>query len=163
LFRIYTEGIRNVDIPFDRIMAAVDDDDVDAGLLIHEGQITYRTLGYHKVLDFGELWETESGGLPLPLGLDVVRKDLGEDLGRKLSKGLKASIAYGYDHQDESIPYALQWGRGIEQSLGEKFVKMYVSDLTIDMGEKGKQGLELLFRKGIEKGFLPEVGTIDLL
>ena len=163
LFNIYSEGIRNVDIPFDQIMAAVDDEDVDAGLLIHEGQITYRELGYHKVLDFGELWEKETSGLPLPLGLDVVRKDLGEDLGRRLSKGLKESIAYGYNHQDESIPYALQWGRGIERSLGEKFVKMYVSDLTIDMGEKGTKALELLFRKGKDKGLIPGIPDLTLL
>ena len=132
-------------------------------MLIHEGQITYRALGYHKVLDFGELWEKETGGLPLPLGLDVVRRDLGEKLGGLLSKGLKESIAYGYSHQDESIPYALQWGRGIERSLGETFVKMYVSDLTIDMGEKGKQALELLFAKGSSKGLLPAVPAFDLL
>jgi 1,4-dihydroxy-6-naphthoate synthase len=163
LFKIYTEGIRNVDLPFDRIMTAVDEEDVDAGLLIHEGQITYRSLGYHKVLDFGELWEKETGGLPLPLGLDVVRRDLGEDLGRRLSKGLRDSIAYGYNHQDESIPYALQWGRGIERSLGEKFVKMYVSDVTIDMGDRGKEALDLLFRKGREKGLLPPVEDMTLL
>ena len=163
LFRIFTEEIRNVDIPFDQIMAAVDDEDVDAGLLIHEGQITYRTLGYHKILDFGELWEKEASGLPLPLGLDVVRKDLGKDLAARLSNGLKESIAYGYSHQDESIPYALQWGRGIEKSLGEKFVKMYVSDLTIDMGEKGKKALEILFQMAKSKGLIPEEPEVMLL
>ncbi len=162
LFKIFTDGIRNEDMPFDRIMQAVDDGIVDAGLLIHEGQITYRSLGYNKILDFGELWQQETGGLPLPLGLDVVRKDLGEELARKLSQGLKDSISYGYEHQDESIPYAMQWGRGIDRSLGEKFVKMYVSGLTIDMGEPGKKALELLFRKGFEKGLLPTVPPIEL-
>jgi len=95
LFKIFTQGINNVDMPFDRIMSAVDEGMVDAGLLIHEGQITYRSLGYHKILDFGELWQEETGGLPLPLGLDVVKKDLGENLARKLSQGLQQSIAYG--------------------------------------------------------------------
>lgn len=155
LFKTFTEGINNIDMPFDKIMEAVDSGDVDAGLLIHEGQITYQSLGYNKILDFGEFWEKETNGLPLPLGLDVVRKDLGEAMARKLSEGLKASIAYGYNHQDESIPYAMQWGRGIDYTLGEKFVKMYVSDLTIDMGEKGKQALELLFKRGFEKGLIP--------
>lgn len=163
LFKIFTEGIENIDLPFDQIMKAVDDGTVDAGLLIHEGQITYQSLGYNKVLDFGELWEEKTSGLPLPLGLDVVRKDLGEDLARKLSIGLKESIAYGYKHQDESIPYAMQWGRGIDYKLGEKFVKMYVSELTIDMGENGKHALELLFRMGKEKGILPSTLEIKLL
>jgi 1,4-dihydroxy-6-naphthoate synthase len=162
LLKSFTDGIRNIDMPFDRIMGAVDNGTVDAGLLIHEGQITYQSLGYHKVLDFGEFWEEETNGLPLPLGLDVVRKDLGEDLARKLSHGLKDSIAYGYAHQDESIPYAMQWGRGIDYKLGEKFVKMYVTELTIDMGEKGKRALEILFKKGKEKGLIPQVPTIDL-
>jgi 1,4-dihydroxy-6-naphthoate synthase len=155
LFKIFTRDIRNEDMPFDKIIEAVDNGTVDAGLLIHEGQITYQSLGYNKVLDFGELWEEKTNGLPLPLGLDVVRQDLGQELARKLSIGLKESIAYGYEHQDEAIPYALQWGRGIDKKLGEKFVKMYVSDLTIDMGEPGRKALELLFRMGNEKGLLP--------
>ncbi len=162
LFKTFTDGIRNIDMPFDRIMDAVDQGTVDAGLLIHEGQITYESLGYNKVLDFGEFWESETHGLPLPLGLDVVRKDLGEAMARTLSRGLKESIAYGYKHQDESIPYALQWGRGISTTLGEKFVKMYVSELTIDMGEKGKAALELLFAKGAEKGLIPKVSPFEL-
>jgi 1,4-dihydroxy-6-naphthoate synthase len=163
LFRTFTSGIRHIDMPFDRIMQAVDDGTVDAGLLIHEGQITYASLGYHNVLDFGEFWDRESGGLPLPLGLDVVRKDLGMDLARRLSTGLRDSIAYGYAHQEESVPYALQWGRGIDRKLGEKFVKMYVSDLTIDMGERGQRGLELLFAKARERGIVTGDVKIELV
>ena len=162
LFKIFAPGIRNVDMPFDAIMKAVDDGKIDAGLLIHEGQITYKELGYQKVLDFGELWQEETRGLPLPLGLDVVRKDIGEDLARKLSRGLKESIDYGYRFQNESIPYALQWGRGINTALGEKFVKMYVSELTIDMGDNGKRALEYLFRLGYEKGLIPKVSPLTL-
>ncbi|HEX9006939.1 MAG TPA: MqnA/MqnD/SBP family protein [Bacteroidota bacterium] len=163
LFRIFTDGIRHVDMPFDAIMQAIDAGSVDAGLLIHEGQITYQSLGYRKVLDFGELWQEHAGGLPLPLGLDVVRRDLGLDLARRLARGLRESIAYGYAHQDASIPYALRWGRGIERKLGEKFVKMYVSELTIDMGEKGKRALELLFELGARKGAVPRTGAIELV
>ncbi len=163
LFRTFTEGIRHIDMPFDTIMEAVDSGSVDAGLLIHEGQITYRSLGYNKILDFGEFWDRETGGLPLPLGLDVVRKDLGMDLATRLSHGLKESIAYGYAHQDEAIPYAMRWGRGIDYTLGEKFVKMYVSDLTIDMGEKGLRGLEMLFARATEKGVVREVPEILLV
>jgi 1,4-dihydroxy-6-naphthoate synthase len=163
LFKIFTNGIKNVDMPFDKIMEAVDNNTVDAGLLIHEGQITYQSLGYHKILDFGEFWEKETTGLPLPLGLDVVRKDLGIDLARRLSRGLKESIAYGYDHQDESIPYAMQWGRGIDRELGGKFVKMYVSQLTIDMGENGQKGLEELFKRAQLKGLIPPMPAIELV
>jgi 1,4-dihydroxy-6-naphthoate synthase len=163
LFRTFTNGIKHVDMPFDKIMEAVDNATVDAGLLIHEGQITYQALGYNKILDFGEFWENETGGLPLPLGLDVVRKDLGIDLARRLSLALKESIAYGYDHQDESIPYAMQWGRGIDRELGGKFVKMYVSQLTIDMGEQGQRGLEELFTRAMAKGLIPPVPAIELV
>jgi 1,4-dihydroxy-6-naphthoate synthase len=163
LFRTFTDGIRHVDMPFDKIMDAVDKGEVDAGLLIHEGQITYQSLGYNKILDFGEFWEKETKGLPLPLGLDVVRKDLGMELAVKLSRGLKESIAYGYKHQDEAIPYAMQWGRGINYQLGEKFVKMYVSDLTIDMGEKGLAGLKLLFEKAAARGVVNGVPNIELV
>jgi 1,4-dihydroxy-6-naphthoate synthase len=162
LFKTFTEGIKNVDIQFDAIMDKVASGEFDAGLLIHEGQLTYTTEGFHKVLDFGEFWEKKSGGLPLPLGLDVVRKDLGEEMARRLSSGLKQSIHFGYTHQRESIPYALQWGRGINQQLGEKFVKMYVSELTVDMGEKGKKALNLLYKFGSEKGLIPPVPSIEL-
>lgn len=163
LFKTFTEGINNVDVPFDRIMDKVTSGEFDAGVLIHEGQLTYKAEGFHKVLDFGEFWEKKSNGLPLPLGLDVVRKDLGEELARKLSSGLKQSIHFGYTHQRESIPYALQWGRGINQQLGEKFVKMYVSELTVDMGEKGKKALNLLYKFGTERKIIPAVPEIQLL
>ncbi|HLX11850.1 MAG TPA: MqnA/MqnD/SBP family protein [Bacteroidota bacterium] len=163
LFKIFTDGIKNVDLPFDKIMGAIDDGTVDAGVIIHEGQITYKSLGYHKVLDFGELWQEKTDNLPLPLGLDLVRKDLGTVLAYQLSRGLRESIAYGYDHQDEAIPYAMQWGRGIDKELGARFVKMYVSDLTIDMGEQGKKALELLFQLGHEKGIIPRVEGFDLV
>lgn len=163
LFKIFTDGINNTDMAFDEIMSAVDRDEADAGLLIHEGQLTYQSLGYYKVLDFGELWEKETGGLPLPLGLDVVRKDIGWELASRLSHGLRDSIAYGYEHPGEAIPYAMQWGRGLEISLGEKFVKMYVSNLTIDMGENGKRALELLFDLGFKKGLIPQMSTIELV
>jgi len=163
LFKIFTEGIDNIDMPFDKIMQAVDQGTVEAGLLIHEGQLTYHSLGYNKILDFGELWEEKTTGLPLPLGLDVVRKDLGEELAQKLSQGLKDSIRYGYEHQEESIPYAMQWGRGIDRQLGEKFVKMYVNELTIDMGERGKKAIELLFRLGYEKELIPKLGKFKMV
>jgi 1,4-dihydroxy-6-naphthoate synthase len=161
LFKIFTEGIKQVDIPFDQIMDRVSSGEFDAGLLIHEGQITFQEQGFSKILDFGELWE-RLYGLPLPLGLDVVRKDLGEETARKLSQGLRQSIHYGYTHQSDAIPYALQYGRGIDVKLGEQFVKMYVSELTIDMGENGLKALQLLFRLGNERGVIPSIPSLDL-
>jgi 1,4-dihydroxy-6-naphthoate synthase len=101
-------------------------------------------------------------GLPLPLGLDVVRKDLGEELARKLSQGLRQSIHYGYTHQSDAIPYALQYGRGIDEKLGERFVKMYVSELTIDMGENGQKALQLLYRLAEERGLIPTIPALDM-
>ncbi len=161
LFKIFTEGIGQVDVPFDKIMDRVSSGEFDAGLLIHEGQITYRDQGFNKIVDFGELWQ-RLYGLPLPLGLDVVRKDLGEEMARKISLGLRQSIHYGYTHQEEAIPYALQYGRGINAKLGEQFVKMYVSELTVDMGENGLRALELMYRLAFERGAIPVKPSIEL-
>jgi 1,4-dihydroxy-6-naphthoate synthase len=162
IFKIFTDGLENVDVPFDQIMERVESDEFAAGVLIHEGQITYADQGFKKIIDFGELWKSRFGDLPLPLGLDVVRKDLGEVLARTLSDGLRQSIHYGYTHQSEAIPYALQYGRGIDIALGERFVKMYVSELTIDMGERGKKALQTLFRLGAERNLIAPVDTIKL-
>jgi 1,4-dihydroxy-6-naphthoate synthase len=162
IFKIFTDGLENVDVPFDQIMERVGSGEFAAGVLIHEGQITYVEQGFKKIIDFGELWKSRFGNLPLPLGLDVVRKDLGEMLAHTLSTGLKQSIHYGYTHQSEAIPYALQYGRGIDIALGERFVKMYVSELTIDMGERGKKALETLFKLGAERKLIAPVGSIEL-
>jgi len=163
LLRIYVDKVKNLDMPFDAIIAAVLEDKVDAGLLIHEGQINYHESGLNKLLDFGEVWRDDANGLPLPLGLDVVRRDLGLDLARRLSEGLRDSIHYGYQHQDESIPYALQFGRGINAQLGARFVKMYVNDVTIDMGVRGEKALHLLFKKAVEKKLIPHAPEIVLV
>jgi 1,4-dihydroxy-6-naphthoate synthase len=162
IVKIFTDGLDTVDIPFDQIMHRIDSGEFAAGVLIHEGQITYAAQGFTRILDFGTVWKERFGDLPLPLGLDVVRKDLGEELARRISHGLRQSIHYGYTHQEESIPYSLQYGRGIPQQLGERFVKMYVNELTVDMGERGKKALEELFRLGAEKSIIPPVPSIRL-
>jgi 1,4-dihydroxy-6-naphthoate synthase len=162
LFKSFTSGIPNFDIPFDQIMERVESGEFDAGVIIHEGQITYADQGFKKVIDFGELWAQTYDNLPLPLGLDVVRKDLGEVLARQISQGLRQSIHFGYTHQAESVPYALKYGRGISKELGERFVKMYVSELTIDMGKRGRDALQLLFRLGSDRKLIPAVPPIEL-
>ena len=162
LLRLYADDVDLVSLPFDKIMDAVRNGDVDAGVIIHEGQITYEKEGFQKVVDFGELWEEETQ-LPLPLGLDVVRKDLGWKLAATISAKLRESIRYGYEHLDEATAYALQYGRGIGKELGEKFVKMYVSELTIDMGEKGIEAIELLYSRAADKMLIPNIPPIDIV
>lgn len=153
LTKIYLDDFIPVAMPFDEIMNAVEKGEVDAGVIIHEGQITYDKFGFKKILDFGEIWEKETG-LPLPLGLDVVRKDLGLDLAKLISRKLKESIEYGYKNLQDALKYALKFGRGLDFQLGEKFVKMYVNELTIDMGYQGEKALQLLFDKAYEKGLI---------
>jgi 1,4-dihydroxy-6-naphthoate synthase len=131
-------------------------------LLIHEGQITWDQYGLNKLADFGIIWKEKTGGLPLPLGLDCVRKDLGEATARIVSQALRDSIKAAYDNEKDSVEYALQWGRGIDHATGARFVKMYVNDVTIDMGERGKQALEYLYRLGAEAGITPNVEEIEL-
>lgn len=162
LTKIYLDDFISVPMPFDQIMDAVKDGSVDAGVIIHEGQLTYESLGFKKILDFGKIWMDEYG-LPLPLGLDVVRKDLGLELAKKISEGLRKSIEYGYKNLTEALNYSLQYGRGLDFELGEKFIKMYVNDLTIDMGEAGKKALDLLFDKAYKKGIINKKVEIFLV
>lgn len=159
---LWIDGAEKVDMEFDRIIDAVLAGEVDAGVIIHEGQLTYGGQGLHKVVDFGEKWQQEHG-LPLPLGLDLVRRDLGRGLAGTISAAIKASIRHGYENQEQSIPYALQFGRGLDRETGKQFVKMYVSELTIDMGEEGRKGLETLFRLGYEKGIIETVPEVELV
>ena len=151
LLRTECPEVRTVEVMFDRIPQAVLSGEVDAGVIIHESQLTYREEGLHKVLDFGELWK-ERDHLPVPLGLDVVRRDLGGELMRACSTGFRRSIDAAFAHEEEAIRYALQFGRGLDVSKGRTFVHMYVNDLTLDMGERGRAGLELLYARAVAAG-----------
>jgi 1,4-dihydroxy-6-naphthoate synthase len=162
LAKIYLEDFIPVAMPFDEIMNAVDKGEVDAGVIIHEGQITYNQLGFKKILDFGEIWQKETN-LPLPLGLDVVRKDLGLEMARKISQKLRESIEYGYKNLNDAVNYALKFGRGLSFDLGERFIKMYVNELTIDMGIEGEKALKLLFDKAYDKNLIPEKVEVFLV
>lgn len=147
-------------MPFDEIIPAVKEGKVDAGLIIHEGQLTYQKEGLNCVVDLGKWWYEKTDGLPLPLGGNVIRKDLGEKVMKEVSEILRESIKYSLQHRDEAIQYALKYARGLDKKDADKFVGMYVNDLTVDYGERGKKAIELFLKEAAEKGFIPSVPEI---
>jgi 1,4-dihydroxy-6-naphthoate synthase len=142
-------------IPFDEIQQAVVDGRVDAGLLIHEGQLTYQRDGLHKIVDLGEWWFERTNGLPLPLGGNIIRRDLGADTMRTVSKMLHDSIAHALTHRDDAVVYAQQFGRGLDRTATDRFVGMYVNQLTLDYGSRGRAALERFFAEAYDKGLVP--------
>jgi 1,4-dihydroxy-6-naphthoate synthase len=162
LAQLYLPGALFVHLPFDAVIPAVMAGEVDAGVLIHEGQITYAAHGLAKVADFGALWHEEEG-LPIPLGLDVVRKDLGEDLAREIDSALRKSIRFAMEHMDAAIAYALEFGRGIPADIGARFVRMYVNDDTLELPEDGRRALARLYARGVAAGTLPATARAEFL
>ena len=154
LLKFWNPSLGHRVIPFDQILDAVVARRVHAGLIIHEGQVTYGSLGLHKVVDFGEWWKEETG-LPLPLGGNVIRKDLGPALMRRVSHLLRESIAYALAHREEALNYAMQFGRDMDRRLADQFVGMYVNDLTLDYGERGRAAVKRLLALGHERGLIP--------
>jgi 1,4-dihydroxy-6-naphthoate synthase len=147
------------ELPFDRIVDEVVSGRADAGLVIHEGQLTYKETGLHKVLDLGEWWLLETG-LPLPLGVNVARRDVGERLS-DLSAVLLESIQAGLANRREAMRYAMRFGRGIDHQTADQFVGMYVNELTCDYGDEGRRAVEELLRRGDEIGAFPEPIRLD--
>jgi len=141
-------------MPFDEILPAVVDGRVDAGLLIHEGQLYYGDRGLHKVVDLGQWW-VEQTGLPLPLGGNVVRKDLGEDMVAQVARLLKESIRYALDHREEALDYALGYARGLDRKTADRFVGMYVNDWTLDYGPRGREAVRTLLSMAADAGLVP--------
>jgi 1,4-dihydroxy-6-naphthoate synthase len=160
--RLYLPEFEAVPVVFDRIPAAVLEGRVDAGLVIHEGQITYAEMGLEKIADLGEMWLSDTG-LPLPLGLDVVRKDLGREIAGEISAALAASIEHAFKHEEEAVEYALGFGRGLDLETTRRFVLMYVNDYTRDMGREGRQALEILLARAAAAGLVPPVPVIELI
>lgn len=152
--QIYHPGVRVTAMPFDEILPAVASGKVDLGLIIHEGQLTYGQEGVHCVLDLGVWWRDLTGGLPLPLGGNVIRKDLGEAACIELDEILRQGIQYSLDHRKEALDYALSFARGMDPKLADKFVGMYVNELTVDYGERGRLALHRLFDEAVAKGIL---------
>ena len=160
--RLYEPDFIPIPTPFDEIEDAVEHGDVDLGLLIHEGQLTFADRGLHLVADMGEWWFTETG-LPLPLGGNVVRKDLGAALTRDISRHLRASIAYGLQHRKGALDHAMQYARGLERSRADTFVGMYVNDWTLDYGDRGRQAVRLFLQRGHEAGLIPKRVDVEFV
>jgi len=150
ILRIFEPDFIPLVVPFDKIFETVMRRKAEAGLIIHEGQLTFPTLGLHKVLDLGEWWYKETQ-LPLPLGGNVIRKDLGHDLIAKVSKILRQSIEYALEHRDEALNYAMQFARDMEHELADKFVGMYVNDRTLNYGTAERKAVQLLLNLGHER------------
>jgi 1,4-dihydroxy-6-naphthoate synthase len=149
-------------MPFDQILPAVAAGQVDAGLLIHEGQLYYGNKGLHKVVDLGQWWY-EQTGLPLPLGGNVVRKDLGDALVSRIARLLKESIRYALEHRQEALEYALRYARGLDPALADRFVGMYVNDWTVDYGPRGREAVRTLLRRGAEAGLVPSLAEVQFV
>lgn len=160
--RLYEPDFEAVFIPFDQIEDAVFDGKVDMGLLIHEGQLTFGERGLHLVADMGEWWFGETG-LPLPLGGNVVRKDLGEALLKKISRHLRASIAYALDHRELALDHAMRYARGLDRSKADTFVGMYVNDWTLDYGERGREAIRQFLARGVAAGIIPHEVTVEFV
>lgn len=152
--RIFNKDFEYEVVDFDKIIDAVLEGRVDAGLLIHEGQLFYKQMGLDKVLDLGEWWH-EKTGLPLPMGGNVIRRDLGDDLMRQVSRHLHRSIQYSMEHREDALAYAMQFARDMPPELADRFVAMWVNDLTLDYGERGKEGVRRLLKEGFEAGIIP--------
>ena len=160
--RIYNADFKHVVVPFDDIIDSVLKGDVDAGLLIHEGQLFYNQLGLHKVLDLGEWWY-EKTTLPLPMGGNVIRRDLGPELMQQVSKHLYASIEYSMDNREDALAYAMQFARDMQPELADRFVAMWVNDLTLDYGDRGRKAVRLLLDEGYKAGIIPHKVQIDFV
>jgi len=162
VLRMANGDFRFREVPFDQIMDEVRSSAVDAGLLIHEGQLTYEAEGFTKVLDLGEWWMLETG-LPLPLGANVARRDLGEETLLELSEVLAASIRAGLDNRPEAMAYAMEFSRGLEPHLADRFVGMYVNELTQDYGDEGRQAVHELLRRAEALGAFPEPVRVEFV
>lgn len=163
VLKLFAPEIQTEVVPFDQIIPQILEGRFEAGLIIHEGQLTYSKSGLHRVVDFGRWWR-EMTELPLPLGGNAIKRELGTDVMREVSSALKQSIQYGLDHRDEALEYAMQFARDLDRQLASRFVSMYVNERTLDYGAEGRQAIMRLLEMGYEKGIIsvrPKVDFID--
>ena len=163
LLRLFVRApFEAVPMDFDRIMDAVRTGEVDAGVIIHEGQLTWPDSGLHAVLDLGRAW-TQDTGLPIPLGLDCIHRRLGEAQMQRVATSLRRSIEYARANEEAAIDYAIRFGRGIDRDTCRRFVRMYVNDDTVDMGADGRRALETLFGRALEAGLIERMPPLDVI
>lgn len=158
--KLFLPEAQTIEMPFDTIMPAVLKGEVPIGLLIHEGQLTHRAVGLHTLLDLGAWWREETrnlweGGLPLPLGINAVRSDLPDAIQHEIARVFRESIRLGLENRERAMAYAMRFGRGIDPATADRFVRMYVNDLTLDMGARGRRAIEVFLRRGAEAGLVP--------
>ena len=158
--RIFNSDFKYEVVPFDKIIDAVKSGQCDAGLLIHEGQLFYESIGLHKVLDLGEWWH-ERTGLPLPMGGNVIRRELGPEIIRQVSHCLSESIRYSLDNREDALAYAMQFARDMDPDLADRFVAMWVNDLTLDYTDRGREAVERLLMEGFERGIIPHRPNVE--
>jgi len=160
--KLYQPDFVPVVTPFDKIDESVQRGDVDAGLLIHEGQLTYKDEGLHLIADMGAWWKDKTG-LPLPLGGNVIRKDMPRDLQRKVSRHLRDSIAFGLEHRKNALDHAMRFARGLDRSKADEFVGMYVNDWTLDYGDRGRKAIRLFLDEGVKSGVITRPVTVEFV
>jgi len=160
---IHTPKVNYEVVPFDQITDAVTEGRCDAGLLIHEGQLFYHNLGLHKVLDLGEWWHEHTGGLPLPMGGNAIRRELGEETIREVSDLLRESIRYSLDNREDALAYAMQFAREMDPNLADRFVAMWVNELTLDYTDRGREAVRRLLTEGYERGIIPHKVDVEFV
>jgi 1,4-dihydroxy-6-naphthoate synthase len=161
--KLFAPDVKTVVVPFDEILERVAAGEHEVGLLIHEGQLTYMDAGLHLIADLGEWWAAETGGLPLPLGGNAIRRDLGEELIKRASHMLRDSIAYGLEHRTDALVHAESYGRGLDRAQTDEFVGMYVNQRTLDYGPEGRKAVQLFLDRGFEAGIIPHRVAVDFV
>src|ERR1700728_3082158 len=160
--KLFEPNVETVTMPFDKILAAVQSKEVEAGLLIHEGQLLFSQMGLHRVVDLGQWWQ-ETTSLPLPLGANAIRRSLGPELGRQVARVIRDSVSYALEHREAALDYAMQFARDMDPQLADKFVGMYVNNWTLDYGEKGRRAVRELLARGAAAGLLPGDVPVEFL
>lgn len=160
--RLFAPGVATRVVPFDRILDEVREGRADVGLVIHEGQLTYGGQGLSRVLDLGAWWKDETG-LPLPLGGNAVRRDLGAEMMKRLTRLVRETVKHSLAHREQALEYAMGFARGMDPGVADRFVGMWVNDMTVEMGERGRRAVQAFLDRGFEAGVLPERVTVDFV
>jgi 1,4-dihydroxy-6-naphthoate synthase len=160
--KLFEPNVEVVTMPFDEILGAVKAKEVEAGLLIHEGQLLFSEMGLHRVVDLGQWWK-ETTGLPLPLGANAIRRKLGPEIGLQVARVIRESVGYALEHREAALDYAMQFARDMDPMLADKFIGMYVNRWTLDYGEEGRRAVRELLARGAAVGLVPSSFKVEFL